>query len=177
MANSTERASGVCGALLPILLAAACAAIAPARADEPSKTEATQAPPAVEAPAKTPAPGASTREAARKQSRAAAPAKPAAPPTLDLKALETRLKETPAIGVFTKLALKNQVDDLLDQFRAYYDGQLKTTLGDLRRPYDRLVLKIVALLQDADPSLAGDVVTSREAIWGILADRTKFANL
>jgi len=29
------------------------------------------------------------------------------PPPLDLKSLETRLKETHAIGVFTKLAFKN----------------------------------------------------------------------
>lgn len=131
---------------------------------------------AAEVPAKAPAPAASAREAARQQASAPGPVKPVAPPTLDLKSLETRLKETKAIGVFTKLAIKNQVDDLLDRFRAYYDGQLKTTLGELRRPYDGLVLKIVALLQDADPSLAGDVVASREAIWGILADRVKFAN-
>jgi len=45
---------------------------------------------------------------------APSPSKPAATPALDLKSLEKRLRETTAIGVFTKLALKNQVDDLLD---------------------------------------------------------------
>ena len=95
---------------------------------------------------------------------------------MDLKTLETRLKDTKAIGVLTKLTIKNQVDDLLDQFRAFYQGRLKTTLGELRAPYDRLVLKIVALLQDADPPLARDIVASREEIWGILADPAKFAN-
>ena len=44
--------------------------------------------------------------------------KPALPPPLDLKSLEIRLKETKAIGVFTKLALKKQIDDLLDRFAA-----------------------------------------------------------
>ncbi len=112
---------------------------------------------------------------AKKETPAAVPAKPAGPPPLDLKTLETRLKDTNAIGVFTKLTIKNQVDDLLDQFRAYYQGRLKTTLADLRQPYDRLVLKVVALLQDADPPLAGAIVASREAIWGILADPAKFA--
>ena len=94
-----------------------------------------------------------------------------------MKSLEARLKDTQAIGVFTKLALKNQVNDLLDQFRAYYRGQLKTTLADLRRPYEMLLQKVLALLQDGDPPLAGAIVASREAIWGILADPAKFATI
>ena len=94
---------------------------------------------------------------------------------LDLTSLETRLKETQAIGFMTKIALKNQVDDLLNQFRAFYAGKLKTTLAELRRPYDLLVLKVLSLLQDSDPSLAAAIVASREAIWGILSDRMKFA--
>ncbi|HEY2862244.1 MAG TPA: hypothetical protein VGK37_01315 [Casimicrobiaceae bacterium] len=103
-------------------------------------------------------------------------AKPKAP-TLDLKALETQLKQTKAIGVLTKLSLKNQVDDLLSQFRAFYQGKLRTTLGELRRPFDLLVLKLLSLLQDSDPTLAAAIVASREAIWGILSDPVKFASL
>lgn len=94
---------------------------------------------------------------------------------LDLKALEKQLKETKAIGVFTKLTLKNQVDDLLDRFRAYYRGQLKTTLSELRQPYDLLMLKVITLLQDDDPALARTINGSREAIWGILADPVRFS--
>lgn len=105
------------------------------------------------------------------------PAKKEASPPLDLTALETRLKETKAIGVFTKITLKNQVDDLLDQFRAYYQGRAKTTLAELRQPYDRLLLKLLSLLQDGDPDLARTIVASREAIWSILADPAKFATL
>ena len=74
-----------------------------------------------------------------------------------------------------KITIKNQVDDLLDQFRAYYQGRAKTTLAELRRPYDGLVLKVLSLLQDGDPELARAIVASREAIWGILADPVKFA--
>jgi len=107
----------------------------------------------------------------------AAPVAKAAAPPLDLKALENELKATKAIGVMTKLSLKNQVDDLLSQFRAFYQGKLKTTLAELRRPFDLLVLKLLALLQDSDPTLAAAIVASREAIWGILSDRTKFASL
>ncbi|MEO8305616.1 MAG: hypothetical protein ABI724_16000 [Betaproteobacteria bacterium] len=105
------------------------------------------------------------------------PATAKASPPLDLKSLETRLKATERIGVFTKLALKNQVDDLLDQFRAYYGGKLKVTLTELRQRYDLLVLKVLALLQDADPPLAQAIASSREAIWGILSDRAKFASV
>ena len=126
------------------------------------------------------APAAATKapiaQAAKKESTAPAVAKKASP-TLDLTSLEQRLKDTDAIGVLTKIALKNQVDDLLDQFRAYYQGKLKTTLAELRRPYDRLVLKVLSLLQDSDPSLASAIVASREAIWGILSDPAKFATI
>ncbi|MCK6369944.1 MAG: hypothetical protein L6Q83_01250 [Gammaproteobacteria bacterium] len=76
--------------------------------------------------------------------------------------------------MFTKISLKNQVDDLLDKFRAYYQQRAKTTLSELRRPYDMLLLKVLSLLQDSDPPLARDIVASREAIWGILADPERF---
>lgn len=94
--------------------------------------------------------------------------------SLDVDALKTRLRDTDAIGLFTKIALKNQVDDLLEQFRAQHiDGQ-SNGVAALREPYDLLVLKVLALIQDADPTLARTVAASREAIWAILADREKF---
>ncbi len=96
---------------------------------------------------------------------------------MDLTSLEQRLKSTDAIGVLTKLSLKNQVDDLLDRFRAYYQGKLKTSLAELRRSYDLLVQKVLSLLQDSDPSLATAIVASRDAIWGILSDPKKFATI
>ena len=95
-------------------------------------------------------------------------------PPLDVAALKTRLRETNAIGVFTKLALKNQMDDLLQQFQEHYQTGEKTSVASLRQPYDMLVLKVLSLLQDGDPSLARTIAGSREAIWGILADKEKF---
>lgn len=105
------------------------------------------------------------------------PAPPPKPPALDLATLEKRLKETGAIGLMTKLALKNQVDELLDRFRAHYDGRVKTTVAQLRQPYDMLILKVLSLLQDGDPSLAKAIADSREAIWAVLTDPAKFRNL
>ncbi len=112
----------------------------------------------------------------KKESVAPDVAKPTTP-QLDLDSLKERLKDTHAIGVLTKITLKNQVDDLLDQFRAFYQGKLKTTLGELKRSFDLLVQKVLSLLQDSDPSLATAIVASRDAIWGILSDPAKFATI
>jgi len=129
-----------------------------------------------EAPAAKPAPKTATTPAPKKEVATPPASKPAAAP-LDLAGLVKRLKETPAIGVFTKLTLKNQVDTLLEQFRGYYQGRVKTSLDQLRQPYDQLLMKVLSLLQDADPPLAHDIVQSREAIWSILTDPDKFDDL
>ena len=146
--------------LLPLLLAA-CAHVEP------------------ESPVSGPPPPDATPAALPPASHAAPPlAKtPAAAPALDLKTLETRLRETKAIGVFTKLSLKNLVDDLLDKFHDYYDGKANLTMEDLRRSYDLLMMKVLSLLQNEDQKLASAIVSSREAIWRLLADEKKFATL
>ena len=107
----------------------------------------------------------------------ATPAAAPAPTTLDLGSLEKRLRETRAIGVFTKLSLKNKVDDLLEEFRAYHEGRGEMPLADLRERFDLLVLKVLSLVQKGDPPLARDIAASREALWRLLADPAKFENL
>ncbi len=98
-------------------------------------------------------------------------------PPMDVEALEARLRETKAIGLFTKLALKNQIDDLMKQFGEYHQGVKKISINSLRQSYDMLVLKMLAVIQDGDPSLANMILSSREAIWKILSDREKFKTL
>jgi hypothetical protein len=118
--------------------------------------------------------------AATPPSSAAAPTRipaTASSPTLNLTDLEQRLRETRAIGVFTKLSLKNQVDDLLNAFRTLYRGPDKHPPAELRQRYDMLLMKVLSLLQDGDPPLAAAIASSREAIWGILADPEKFATI
>jgi hypothetical protein len=182
-----------------LLLTASCAVVKPPAPATPppasipsTPTEGSAIPVAPAVPPGAPPKAASTAPSAAKSREPAAKAPPAqaakaeagAPvaakpkaPTLDLESLEQRLKDTKAIGVLTKITLKNQVDDLLDQFRAFYQGKLKTTLAELRRSYELLFLKVIALLQDSDPALAGAIVASREAIWGILSDPAKFATI
>jgi hypothetical protein len=98
-------------------------------------------------------------------------------PPLDLPTLEQRLRDTRAIGVFTKLSIKNQVDDLLDEFRAFHRGEIHVRLTQLREKYELLIFKVITLLQDGDPSLAAAVLSSREAIWKVLTDPAAFKTL
>jgi hypothetical protein len=110
-----------------------------------------------------------------RSSQPAAP--PAASPTLDLNTLTKQLKETKAIGLFSKIALKNKVDDLLDEFRKYYQGKAGIGMTELRQSFNLLMMKLLSLLQDEDQTLASKIVSSREAIWDFLADPKKFATL
>jgi hypothetical protein len=162
----------------PPIAAAEPAGPPPAPPPTPSTDQAqAKSAPAAKAAPKAPSAPAPAAQAPKPATAPSETAKPQAPAPLDLTSLETRLKETKAIGVMTKISLKNQVDDLLDQFREFYAGKLKTTLPELRRPYDLLVLKVLSLLQDSDPSLATAIAASREAIWGILSDPAKFAKI
>ncbi len=146
--------------------------------------------PTAQAPKAAPQNEAAQSGASQSGARAAAPPKtapksaaeqapgPAAehpPAPLDLTSLERRLRDTKAIGVFTKLSLKNQVDALLEQVKLFHRGQAQLTLAELKERFDLLLLKVLSLLQAGDPPLARDVAASREALWGILQDPVKFA--
>jgi hypothetical protein len=166
---------------------AATPAQTPAPAAAPDVRTPTTPPPAkaAQAPAK-PAGAPAAAKAAPAAAAAVAPAAAAAasaapasptPAALDLPRLEERLRDTRAIGVFTKLSLKNQVDDLLAKFRTYHKGTTPPTLPQLRQSYEVLLIKVISLLQDDDPKLAADVGSSREAIWSVLSDPKKFASL
>lgn len=129
-------------------------------------------PPAVQAKPKSPSmPPPSPTSAAASQPP------PQALPTLNLTDLEQRLRETRAIGVFAKLSLKNQVDDLLSAFRELYRVPNNRPSAELRQRYDLLLLKVLSLLQDGDPPLASAIASSKEAIWSILADPDKFSKI
>jgi hypothetical protein len=102
-------------------------------------------------------------------------ASPPSAETLDFSSLVTRLRKTKAINLRTKVAVKNESDELLEQARAYHTQSGETTLADLRRSYDSLFSKLHSLLEDADPPLARDIDQSRAAIWELLADPRKFS--
>ena len=136
-------------------------------------------PPTESAPPVEPAPRAETPRPEPAPSTGASATQPMTPAagTLDLDSLEKRLRETKAIGVFTKLSLKNQVDDLLGEFREFHKSHDQSMLTRLRQAYDLLLLKVLSLLQDDDPVLARDISSSRETLWRILTDPDKFKDL
>lgn len=150
----------------------------PRRTAQPEPAEPPQANPVEPSRPKAPA-APPPRAAAPPPARPTAEPPPPVPPAaiVDLDALEERLRDTSAIGLFTKLALRNEVEDLLERFRTFHQGRGGATLAKLRESYDLLVLKVVSLLQDRDPPLARDIFTSREALWKILADPVKFKTL
>lgn len=93
---------------------------------------------------------------------------------LSLSTLQGRLRETKAISLTGKLGLKIEIDRLVYRFRLAHGNGLE--VRPLRQPYETLVTRI-GLLLVRDPQLATDIAMSREAIWDVLADRTKFADL
>jgi hypothetical protein len=95
--------------------------------------------------------------------------------TLDFESLVTRLRRTKAISLLTKVSVKNQSDDLLQEFRAYHTRHGTATLAELRRSYDSLFGTLCSLLEEGDPPLARDINRSRAAIWEVLADPRKFS--
>jgi type IV secretory pathway VirB10-like protein len=97
-------------------------------------------------------------------------------PALSLEELEHELRETRALGFLTRLALKNDIDDLLDAMLAFHEKG-NGELHDLRERFDLLVMKVMSLLQDDDPELAHRIADARDALWKILEDPREFAKL
>lgn len=89
--------------------------------------------------------------------------------------LKVQLRKSRAIGFFTKLELRNQVNDLLNDFQKYHESDGRLTIDELKERFDLLLLKIMTLLQDDDPELHQEIVTARTGLWDILVDRNKFA--
>jgi len=77
------------------------------------------------------------------------------------------------MGSLTRLALRNQAEDLLQEFRTHYRSDRETRVTSLRQSYDMMVMKTLCLVQDDDPPLARTIFGSREAIWNVLADPEK----
>ncbi len=83
--------------------------------------------------------------------------------TMDMKALGRKLRDTHALGLFTKLRLKSQADDLIERGRAAAD---RTTL---RSDYDALISSVVReLRRGGDAALAGEVECARGSVWTAL---------
>jgi hypothetical protein len=112
----------------------------------------------------------------KKPAEAAAPAE-TAKNDYSVDALVARLRDTKAIGLFTKLALKNDIDDLMDSFRRFHSGEPNPPLEQLRDHYNLLFMKVITLVQNGDPELFQEMTRARESLWKKLADPGEFARL
>jgi hypothetical protein len=166
------------GILTALVIAAVCAPLAcgesapePAAPAPTPEASAPAPPPPAPPPAAKPAP-------APAPAPVPAPEPPPAPsePKISLEELGQRIKQTPAIGTFSKLALKNDIDDLVDDLRAYHERK-EGDLDALHQRYEALVLKLLTLLEEGEPELALALSRSREEIWGRLVNPIEFAKL
>jgi len=175
MGIAGDRAGAVLAACAVAALLLACGEEAPPEPETPA--------PAAESPAPSPEPVPALPLAPTPQ---APPAPPAATPApappapageqISLEELGARIKATPAIGAFSKLALKNDIDDLVDDLRGYHENH-RGDLDDLHRRYEALVLKLLTLLEDDEPELAQALARSRKDIWSRLVNPVEFAKL
>ncbi|MDQ6969878.1 MAG: hypothetical protein Q9M16_05165 [Mariprofundus sp.] len=84
---------------------------------------------------------------------------------VDINILKKRLRKTSAIGFFTKLAIRNDLIDLMDEIKKYRKKSVPgDKLDEIRASFDGLLLKLIALL-DEDPDLSRDLYVGRELIW------------
>ena len=95
----------------------------------------------------------------------------------DLNALVSRISQSMALGLFTKLSLKHDIDGLLENVRKYHDGSGDGSLEKLRERYDVLVHKLMILLQEKDGELVKSIDDGRDKLWAILSDHEKFASI
>jgi hypothetical protein len=96
---------------------------------------------------------------------------------IDLDDLVKRISDSKAIGTFTKLSLKRDIDGLKRDLKAHHDGTTKGQLEKLHERYDVLVHKLVHLLQEKDPGLAREVSRARTFLWTKLTDPNEFRRL
>lgn len=87
----------------------------------------------------------------------------------NMDALIERLKNSDAIGVFTKLALRSDAMDVVEEVKSWREHRGHITLHEIRARFDGLLLKVLALLDD-DPALSADISMARDDIWNSLLE-------
>ena len=103
--------------------------------------------------------------------------RPARGADLDVTTLRTRLRETSAIGLVTKLTLKQDIERLIHGLADYHAGRAVTPLATLHQMYSALVSRTVGLLEHGETDLAHELTVSSERLWNELSDPDRFAAL
>ena len=95
--------------------------------------------------------------------------------SLELESLERRIRESSSLGLFDKLSIKSEVDELIHAISNYHQGKRDVTLNALRVRFEELLSRVTKLLKN-DVALRRDLASSREALWKMLLDPVRFAN-
>lgn len=93
---------------------------------------------------------------------------------VDLQLLANMLADTKAIGMFTKLGLKKDIDKVLRRLEQFHNGNSKFTLEQLEEQYNLLLMKIAIHLQDNDLTLHRHLCNAWLTIWEDLRDFDRF---
>ncbi len=94
---------------------------------------------------------------------------------LDLESLERRLKKTDSLGLFTKLVLKAELDELLEDFGQHHSGRGDDGLEPLMARFESLVSRTLMLVRKGDAVLFRTLAASRGALRTVFSDPEKFA--
>jgi Ni,Fe-hydrogenase maturation factor len=95
----------------------------------------------------------------------------------DVDALVDRVAHSKALGFFTKLSLKQEIDQLMTGIRAHHNASQDYPIEQLRERYDVMVKKLMILLQEKDQELVQEIHNGRGKLWAILSDEKKFASM
>jgi hypothetical protein len=93
---------------------------------------------------------------------------------VDLQILANMLAKTKAIGMFTKLGLKKDIEKVLLRLERFHNGNSKFTLEQLEEQYNLLLMKIAIHLQDNDLALHHHLCNAWLTIWEDLRDFDSF---
>lgn len=86
----------------------------------------------------------------------------------DFGALETKIRNTDAIDLFSKISLKYEISSLIDEMARSHETKNAAGFTKQRERFEKLVDRTVIMLRKGDISFAKEVEDSREALWQIL---------
>ncbi len=98
----------------------------------------------------------------------------------DFHALETKIRNSEAIDLFSKISLKIEITSLVNEAVRLHEGKSAAGLYQRKVRFEELIDRAVIMLRKGDVSLAEEVEGSREALWRFLNSPEKllaFADL
>ncbi len=91
--------------------------------------------------------------------------------SVNLVQLEDLLNESPGIGFWTKLLLKDKLAEILWGVDRHHEGSGKYGIETLKARFFSLADETATKLKSSDPSLSNTIASSRDDIWEALLQR------